>query len=465
MNFNTAASLVPVITLIVSNVIFSSCGAKTGLEGPEVLIETDGSSDAGIDVENDSIHPGTWIVTIGEEKTDEVKAIKACSDGDIFIAGDTGSFETGDFDMQVIKLDLQGNIIWQKNIGGTGKDHAESVTENKDGELIIAGKTSSWGAGNDDMWLVKLDMNGSIVWQKTLGNIANDQAYSVATTGDGGIVVAGMLQREFGGGIIKLDNSGRVIWAKNIGLGSKLYSVIEMSDRLIVAVGSIFHDIWIIKLSSRGDLIWQKTIGGIGTERAASAVEGRDGELIVAGITTSFGSGFDDAFIVKLNNNGDIVWQKIIGSDKYDMTKSVIAAGDEEYIIAGEISSFVNGDTDAWVFKLDTYGNIVWQKIIGGTEMDKANSVVHTNDGGFAIAGLTYSFGAGESDMWIIKLDTTGEFIGNCSLIRNSSLASNDSEADIEDVDFMLSDVSVASQDTNAIPQNSNASVTFQCPE
>ena len=150
------------------------------------------------------------------------------------------------------------------------------------------------------------------------------------------------------------------------------------------------------------------TYGGGGNDYGRSIQQTEDGGYIVAGDTNSFGVGNSDAWILKLNSSGGVEWQKTYGGDNYDYGKSIQQTEDGGYIVAGDTSSFGAGNSDAWILKLNSTGEVEWQKTYGGGGNDSGLSIQQTKDGGYVVAGITYSFGASNSDAWILKLNSSG---------------------------------------------------------
>jgi arginine repressor len=364
--------------------------------------------------------------TYGEIDDDCARSVQQTSDGGYIVAGYTYSFGAGYTDIFLIKTDANGNIQWAKTYGGTYSDDAYSVQQTSDGGYIVAGYTPSFGAGDYDIFLIKTDANGNIIWAKTYGGGGNDFAYSVQQTLDGGYIVAGDT-RSFGAGnedifLIKTDASGNIIWAKTYGGTSRdvAYSVQQTSDGGYIVAGRTdsfgagWDDIFLIKTDANGNIIWAKTYGGTGDDAAYSVQQTSDGGYIVAGRTYSFGAGWGDIFLIKTDANGNIIWAKTYGGTGDDAAYSVQQTSDGGYIVA----SFAGGD--AFLIKTDASGNVQWAKTYGGGGNDRAYSVQQTSDGGYIVAGNTLSFGAGNSDIFLIKTDANGN-IGSCSIVRNAS--------------------------------------------
>jgi hypothetical protein len=219
-------------------------------------------------------------------------------------------------DIYVVKLDSTGNVIWAKTIGGSNWDGASSIIQSSDGGYVVAGGTSSFGAGNGDIYVVKLDSSGNVQWTKTIGGSNGEAAKSVIQSSDGGYVVAGNIINPYGFGfnvdiyVVKLDLVGNVEWAKviDLSLGDESNSIIQSSDGGYVVAGNTWSfrgsvadsDIYVVKLDSAGNVQWAKTIGGSLSEYAYSITQSIDGSYVVAGGTLSFGSGSLDIYVVKI---------------------------------------------------------------------------------------------------------------------------------------------------------------------
>ena len=414
-----------------------------------------------------------WFKTYGGTGNDSASSIQQTSDGGYIVAGDTTSFGAGNRDIWLLKLDGEGNAMWQKTYGGTGREWIESIQQTSDGGYIVAGHTPSFGAGGGDAWILKLDDSGNVTWQKTYGGTGYDRTSSIQLTSDGGYIVAGYTTSFGAGGgdawVLKLDGSGNVTWQRTYG-GTALDfagSIQQTSDGgYIVAgytesFGAGERDGWLLKLDGDGNVSWQKTYGGTGNEYAGSVLQTSDG-YIVAGQTESFGAGGDDAWIMKLNVSGNVTWQKTYGGMGYDSAWSVLQTSDG-YIVAGDTESFGAGSRDAWLMKLDGSGNVTWQKTYGGARYDSNFSVHKIQDGGYTMAGSTQSFGVGSDDAWFFKLDENGS-ANSCPFERFSTATVTDTTATVVDTAAMTSTTFVSGVDTTIVPADSTAISSELCP-
>jgi hypothetical protein len=369
--------------------------------------------------------------TYGGTYSEYAYSVQQTSDGGYIVAGLTDSFGAGYDDIFLIKTDASGNIQWAKTYGGTDNNRAYSVQQTSDGGYIVAGTTRSFGAGWRDIFLIKTDANGNVQWAKTYGGTYEDEASSVQQTSDVGYIVAGITW-SFGAGyydifLIKTDENGNVQWAKTYGgtYQDYAYSVQQTSDGGYIVAGytgsfGAGGDIFLIKTDANGNVQWAKTYGGTSYEEAYSVQQTSDGGYIVAGWTWSFGVDSGDIFLIKTDASGNVQWAKTYGGTSYDWAFSVQQTSDGGYIVAGWTRSFGVGYYDIFLIKTDANGNLQWAKTYGGTDEDYAYSVQKTSDGGYIVAGFTESFGAGYSDVFLIKTDANGN-IGSCSIVQNAN--------------------------------------------
>ncbi|MFZ8835359.1 MAG: T9SS type A sorting domain-containing protein [Candidatus Caldipriscus sp.] len=412
-----------------------------------------------------------WAKTYGGTAWDYAYSVQQTSDGGYIVAGRTRSFGAGLSDAFLVKTDANGNVIWAKTYGGTGTDYARSIQQTSDGGYIVAGITWSFGAGGLDIFLIKTDANGNVIWSKTYGGTGWDEAYSVQQTSDGGYIVAGYTL-SFGAGdydifLIKTDANGNVIWSKTYG-GTGwdwAYSVQQTSDGGYIVAGYTLsfgagdYDIFLIKTDANGNIIWAKTYGGTGWDWAYSVQQTSDGGYIVAGFTRFFGTGYDDIFLIKTDASGNIQWDKTYGGTSGDYASSVQQTSDGGYIVAGVTESFGG----AFLVKTDANGNVIWAKTYGGTNYDDASSVQQTSDGGYIVAGFTDSFGAGWSDIFLIKTDADGN-IGSCSIVQNANPTVNTVSPTVNTPSLSVSSVSPTVNSVSPTVTSPALSVSEPCP-
>lgn len=256
--------------------------------------------------------------------------------------------------------------------GGSGYDVGYDVKQTLDGGYIITGSTSSYGMGNTDMYLLKIDSMGQKVFQTTFGGVSNEIGKSVVQLLDSSYVMAG--------------------YTSSSGVGG--------------------YDVFLVKTDKAGNLIWQKTIGGADWDFANSMNATTDGGFIIAGTTYSYGHGNADGYVIKTDANGDTTWTKTFGGANDDEFKSVIQTSDGNYALTGYTKSYNDVDSgDVWVYKLNTIGDSLWCKFFGGTKEDFGNEIMQHPNGSFNIVGGTQSLGLGKLDAYTFKIDNIGNLL------------------------------------------------------
>jgi len=362
----------------------------------------------------------TWENTFGGASHDTAYSVLPTGDGGYITAGGTNSFGAGSYDVYLVKTDADGSLLWQNTIGEAKHEYALSMQPTDDGGYIIAGRTGTYGVSGYDVFLVKIDNGGNEQWQNTFGGAEDDVAFSVKPTGDGGYIIAGQTQSFDSGGsnfyLAKTDADGKLLWQKDLGGADwdLAYSVLPASDGGYIIAGNTYsfdrgiYDFYLVKTDADGNPLWQKTISGAVSGFARSMQPTSDGGYIIAGETSSFGGGNLDAYLIKIDVDGNLLWQKAFGGANNDSAHSVLPTSDGGYIIAGHTESFGAGYYDVYIVKTDADGNELWYKTFGGFNSELAYSVQPSGDGGYIFAGFTESFGAGDSDVYLIKADPNG---------------------------------------------------------
>lgn len=419
--------------------------------------------------------PQCWAKTYGGGSSDRAYCVRQTSDGGYIVAGSTQSFGAGDWDFWILKIVADGSIEWQKTYGGISNERAYSIQQTFDGGYIVCGYTWSFGAGGSDFCILKLAPSGSIEWQKTCGETSWEYPYSIQQTSDDGYIVAGHSNAFLGGRnsdywVLKLASNGSIEWQKTYGgtTWDGAYSIQQTSDGGYIVAGETFSfgagnaDFWVLKLTSNGDIEWQKAYGGADDDRARSIQQISDGGYIVAGETFSFGAGNIDIWVIKLFPNGGIEWQKTYGGVDDELVHSVQQTSDGGYIVASETSSFGAGNRDGWLLKLASNGNAEWQQTWGSGGWDRAHSIQQTSGGGYIVAGSTDLLGAGNEDFWILRFDEEGN-IPECSLGIGSDISVTDTQSPAADTLSTGNDTITSVSISSYLVSDSSCITNTQC--
>jgi hypothetical protein len=365
----------------------------------------------------------SWWRTYGGTSYDAGHSVQQTSDSGYVIAGMTRSFGAGASDVYLVKINAQGDTLWTRTYGGTDPDAGYSVQQTPDGGYIVAGETYSFGAGFCDLYLIKTDAQGDTLWTRTYGGTGPDYCNSVKQTSDGGYIIAGETYSFGAGGLdvylVKTDVLGNTVWTRTYGgvYDDWGFSVQQSSGGGYVIAGGtesfsgMDGDVYLIMTDAQGDTLWTRTYGGVCDDWGYCIQQTSDSGFIVTGYTMSFGAGTPDypnVYLIRANAQGDTLWTRTYGGPEDDYGYSVQQTPDTGYIIAGQSWSTGAGLYNVYLVKTSAQGDMLWSRTYGGADLEYGHSVQRTSDGGYVIAGLTRSFGAGDYDVYLIKTDANG---------------------------------------------------------
>lgn len=321
--------------------------------------------------------------------------------------------------ISVVASAAPGDVLWSRTYGGSGQDFGICVQQTNDGGYIVGGGTYSYGSASQ-FYLVKTDANGNSQWSQNYGGSDVDWGQSVQQTTDGGYIIGGVTT-SYGAGfddfyLIKTDANGNSSWARTYGGVSNeyAYSVRQTSDGGYIVTGYTWSygagqaDVYLVKTDVNGNALWTQTYGGSGFDAGFEVRQTSDGGYIVAGWTTSYGAGGYDLYLVKTNSSGAVSWSRTYGGYDNDRAYSVEQTSDGGYIVAGGTSSYGAGNSDFYLVKTNASGNALWTRTFGGSNAECAYSVQQTIAGGYIIAGHTNSYGAGNNDCYLVRTDGSG---------------------------------------------------------
>jgi hypothetical protein len=361
-----------------------------------------------------------WQKTIGGSSADVVMGFKLLDNGNYLISGYSTSNISGEktensnggLDIWITLVDPSGNILKQNTLGGSGDEYIFTLHPTSDGGYIagassnsnISGDKTENSRGGLDFWILKLDENFEITWQKTYGGNAPEFEANVFPTTDGGYFAVGY------------SDSG------------------VSGDKTVPSQGQ--RDFWVLKLDGNGNISWQKSIGGALNDRQQMSFQTQDGGYMIGGYSNSNISGdksensrgLFDLWLVKMDTNGNIQWDKTYGGNSNDILRDIIPTSDGGYIIAsysesmasGEKSESTRGGMDYWIVKIDSNGTLQWEKTIGGSGIDYLRDILQLPNGNYLLSGYSNSNISGEKDqnskggydLWILEINPTGEILG-----------------------------------------------------
>jgi len=357
----------------------------------------------------------------GEEGWNDIKDITQTSDGGYLILGVTTAFGAGSLDIWLIKTDSSGNLDWNKTFGGSSSEEPKQVLETSDGSYLIIGNTNSFGAGSLDIWLIKTDSSGNVCDYSSNGNCTDASTFAKTIGGNAEESPAQILETSDGGYLILGDTRSYELGAPNINF-------------FLIKINSSGN---ICDYSSNGNCTgidtFVKTIGGSESDSSIQVLEASDGSYLIIGSTYSFGAGSWDIWLIKTDSSGNVcdyssngnctdasTFAKTIGGNAEEYPVQILETSDGEYLILGPTQSYGAGSTDIWLLKIDASGNEILDKTFGGSSSEESKQVLETSDGSYLILGNTRSYDEGSYHSWVIKTDSSGNVCdyssnGNCT--------------------------------------------------
>lgn len=375
-----------------------------------------------------------WDKTLGGSATDVPTAMVTTNDGGMVIAGYSSSTQSGNktevsrggVDFWLVKVDANGQKVWEKAIGGSGDDYAMQLVALADGGFVVAGYSDSGASGDKtdasrgetDYWVVKVNSVGQKLWDKTYGGTASDEALAIALAPDGNFWLAGSSTSGIGG-----DKTER-----------------NYGER----------DYWVLKLSNTGQKLWDKTIGGRANDHLSCMALTPEGMLLVGSSNSDISNdkternkgdkpSTPDYWVVNINNDGQKLSDKTLGGNLSDIPTTVISDSKGGFVIAGYSNSGISTDktestdkfdNDYWLVGINGSGQKLWDKTLGGDQSDIAHSIIRPADGGFMVVGTSLS-GVGRdksavnasssTDYWLVKISESGQKIWDKTLLADQT--------------------------------------------
>jgi len=366
---------------------------------------------------------------IGGTEDDNGVSFCMSDDGNYIIVGDTKSQGQGSTDVYISKIDSFGNKIWSKVYGSVHQDYAMSIIRTSDNAYLVLGYSWDFGFWNEDMHLIKIDENGDKLWDKYYGDYQRDQGFSIKELNDGGYILIGYSKSFEPRGdfyVVRIDCLGDELWSNNYGTNYVDYGfdVLETDEGFILlgTAGGFYNpvqadfkshdaDVLMIKIDKNGSEIWRKTYGGNQHDFGNAILAAADGYYIL-GSTQSEGNGSFDIMLMKVDKSGNKLWSKTYGDKSFDYGYSFDITSDTcLYLLGATDNSDIGNSIDMYLIKSDMSGKIIWEMSIGGTGSEYGYSVRATEDSGCVLIGNTNSYGNGNNDIYFLRLDKDGNLL------------------------------------------------------
>ncbi len=360
-------------------------------------------------------YDSNWTVNNGEKGDDIAYSVVETRDGGYAFAG---KFSSNNAVANIIvgKYFLNGKLAWDYVFECKNNEIANDITETQDGSLVVVGKTEAGENGGIDMFLMKLEANGDLLWEKTFGTDNRDVGRAVVEASDGSLYIAGQKfenKHSYQGYVVKLTKDGDIIWERNIGGKNHedFSGICENSRGDIMLVGrteSITNggvDMLVAKVSARGTVLWQENYGGRDNDLGYAITESAYGEFTIAGATRSKGVDNQEIWLLCIDSYGDKIWEKTYGGAGTDYARDITTKQNGNIIVVGYIES-INSDNDIYVLEVDAAGNFVWDDVIGGSSSSEAAySVIETMNNSLIIAGYQRAMNSQDKQYLLMKLN------------------------------------------------------------
>ncbi len=359
-----------------------------------------------------------WTRTIGGPSNDGFRSVVQTGDGGFLAVGYTYSFGEADVNVYAVKTDAQGSPVWQKTYGGSGRDYGYGVCRTADGGFAIAGYTTSFGVGEEDVYVVKIDAAGDTLWTRVYGGAGSDEARSICETVDGHLVVAGQT-KSFGMGwsdlyMLKMDAGGDTVWTRTAG-GSGVdwgESVCETADSCYVVCGTNGSntdnfDMYLVKFDSEGATVWQSYFGDdgpINPDWGMSVCELQSGETMHCGHRGIEGSDPLDIGLYRADTDGARTLGRRLYDTYYEYANSICQISDGSCLLCGADKDPNTQRNNLFLVKRVDGSGWVWMQSLGGDGSDWGSCIIEIAAGEYLVAGHTDSFGAGGFDGWLVRL-------------------------------------------------------------
>ena len=354
------------------------------------------------------MHNQSWYENFGGSENEKGRSIIEANDGYLMAIGSTSSFGFGGNDIYVVKTYPDGTMVWEKTFGGYNDDNGVSIDKTSDGCYLLLGTTYSFGTGESDYYLIKIDEEGNEIWSKTYGGVLHSYATNLLSTKDNGFIIIGYSQ-SFGEGhydiyIVRCDSSGNIIWDNSYGGSNRDigFDIIQTADEGFVVIGTtesfgVEHEsLYLFKIDGTGNLLWETIDQSDSSSDGSSVMEDHRGKIVATGAMNG------DVYLVKYNSTGSHMWNHTFGGDSSDNGFS-ISQTENGYLITGSTSSFGLGSDDIWILLTDYEGNLISNFTWGKYGGERCYDHIVTSGGNLVLTGYSYPNTGGTSDLLILS--------------------------------------------------------------
>lgn len=320
------------------------------------------------------------------------------------------------------------SLLWEKTYGGTGDDRC-FYAANAGSGYVIVGSSTSFELGKTVAWIVRLDPDGNALWNRTYNENSGSEFRYVISLDDGFLLVGNTFTVSGGtdGYVVKIDNYGNPLWNITLQTGSgvnKLFSAAKtQGDFVLVGLtepaGNGNSQIWLVKIDANGNVIWNRTFGGSLDSAGRGVTLTQDGCYMVAGYTDDTANLDYDFLVLKIDTAGTLLWNRTYGGPESDKAYAIAPAAGG-CVITGDTRSKGAGESDAWVIRIDLNGSLLWDRTVGGKGFDAPTCITLLPNGDYLVGGITFSFGNGQRDFWLFKVDDAGKVLWSCTVGRSN---------------------------------------------
>lgn len=321
------------------------------------------------DVTNSNSAIFSFQKAIGGTSDDLLNSI-VIEDDFMYVLGQSNSFGDVNGDHYLIKLDLEGNIIFEKTYGGNLAEEGIRIITTRDGNFILLGTTESHGNGNKDIHVIKIDSSGVVLWENYFGGLADDTPSDIIETNNSEFCIAATTE--------------------SFGAGSR--------------------DIYLLWIDESGNLVRERTFGGSENDGSSKLIEIEDNQLMLYGYTENFGADSRDLYLIKVTSTGDSLWSKRYGGNGYEESQGFVRTSTGGYLLGGHSSS-TDPNHNMYALEIDSNGNIIWENNYGGALHDGGQALLINNEGNYVLLGRSMSFGNDSRNMYLVVTNPNGELI------------------------------------------------------